>query len=464
MELSKMEAEMGDSVTYDLDEVDLKSWRSVKESVDSFLVILPTVLGFILSRLLCGHLPKNSTRKFLLEFILIGLPTVILITVGSAYNYTYSLVASFAVLGYLYGNIPTSPPNFKYEVGKRPTVFTLLRATAYSGTCAAILAVDFSSYPKDYRKSRNFGAAAMDMGIGLFVVTMGLVSHRTRNTTDLKKLPRSVVPLLVLGLARTIVITAIDYHQDETEYGTHLNAFFILGLTKLMGSFYSLLVSSDRKLLGLSLGLLFVHELVLQLGLSEFVMSSAPHEGFLSANREGLSSLHGCVALYLLSIYFAKWYTSQDHLTYQGLVIKLKKILLVAILCWLLVFISAFLTGIARVTFSFGYVMWIFAVCLSLIVIYAYFFELKLVRPDLSTEKSVGDVKEKSISLPTFVESLNMNGLTHFMLSNFLTGMVNMTLNPGQRTDLESVVILAAYIFVCAGVVFIMLRKCIRIA
>ncbi|KAH8353202.1 hypothetical protein KR084_009633 [Drosophila pseudotakahashii] len=457
-----MEAEEGGFIKHELSQIDLNSWRSVKESLDSFLVTIPTVLGFILSRLLCGHLPVLSTRRFLLEFLLIGLPTVILVTVGSAYSYTYSLVVSIAVVGYICRNIPPNVPNLRYEVGKRPIVFTLLRSTAYSGTCAAILAVDFPSYPFDYRKSRTFGASTMDMGIGLFVVTMGLVSHRTKNTSDLQKLKRSVLPLLLLGLARTIVIAAIDYHQDESEYGRHLNAFFILGLTKLMGSFYSLLVKSDEQLLGLSLGLLFLHELVLQLGLSEFVMSSAPHEGFFSANREGLSSLHGCVALYLLSIYFAKWYTSRDHLSYPDLIIKLRKILSMAILCWLLTFLSAYLTGIARVTFSFGYVIWISAVCLSLIVIYAFFFELKLENADYNSKKASGDGKEKS--LPTFVESLNTNGLTHFMLSNFLTGMVNMSLDPGHRTDVESVAILSVYIFVCFGAVFIMLRKRIRIA
>ncbi|XP_017047696.1 phosphatidylinositol-glycan biosynthesis class W protein isoform X2 [Drosophila ficusphila] len=248
-----MEAEMGSFVTHDIKEFDLKSGRSVKESVDSFLVTIPTVLGFILSLLLCGHLPLLSTHRFLVEFLLIGLPTVILVTVGSAYSYTYSLVVSVAILGYLYRNSAPKPPKHKYEVGKRPIVFTLLRATAYSGTCAAILAVDFPSYPTDYRKSRTYGASTMDMGIGLFVVTMGLVSKRTRSISDLKKLPKSVVPLLFLGLARTIVITAIDYHQDESEYGKHLNAFFILGFTKMMGSFYSLFVKSDAQLVGLSI-------------------------------------------------------------------------------------------------------------------------------------------------------------------------------------------------------------------
>ncbi|KAH8325531.1 hypothetical protein KR067_001012 [Drosophila pandora] len=462
-----MDLEVNEPIAHDQLILDLKSWRSVSESVDSFLVIIPTLLGFVLSRILCGHLSPTSTRRFLLEFLLIGLPSVILVTVGNAYSYTYSWVGSIAIMGYLYGNHYHPGKDFKYVVGKRPVVFTLLRATAYSGTCVAILAVDFPSYPHDYRKSRTFGAAAMDMGIGLFVVNMGLVSQRTKSLADLRKLPKSVVPLLVLGLARTLVITMIDYHQDDSEYGKHLNAFFILGLTKLLGSLYSLMVSSDAQLLGLALGLLLVHEVILQLGVSSFVMASDSREGFFTANREGLSSLHGCVALYLLSIYFAKWYTSQDHLNYHQLMTKLGKMFLMVIVCWGLVFTSAYITGIARVTFNFGYVTWIFALAISLIMIYAFIFELKLVNLATKKQNSVGDAKKLKItpySLPTFVESLNMNGLTHFMLSNFLTGIVNMTLNPGKRNGFDCVLILSLYMFICSGAVFLMLRKGIRLA
>ncbi|KAI8037777.1 hypothetical protein M5D96_009278, partial [Drosophila gunungcola] len=64
-------------------------------------------------------------------------------------------------------------------------------ATAYNGTCAAILAVDFKCFPNEYSKSVFYGSSAMDMGIGLFVMTMGLVSNRARNLADLRKLPRS---------------------------------------------------------------------------------------------------------------------------------------------------------------------------------------------------------------------------------------------------------------------------------
>ncbi|XP_022214881.2 uncharacterized protein At4g17910 isoform X2 [Drosophila obscura] len=352
--------------------------------------------------------------------------------------------------------------NAKYEVGKRPLVFTLLRAVCNCGTSVAILAVDFPAFPLRFRKSRTFGASLMDLGIGFFVVTMGLVSHRARNYADLKKLPRAVVPLLLLGLARTIVISRINYSQDVHEYGMHMNAFFILGLTKLFGTLSSLLASSDVQLLGLAMGILSMHELVMQLGLCDYVMSdTVTRLDFLSSNREGLSSLPGCVALYLFSIYFSKWYTSQDHLHYKQLCSKLKRILLIAVLLWAMVFLSAFLSGIARVTFNFGYVIWVLAVSVVIILISAFFFELAFVQ----TRPTFGDChKETTNSLPTFVESLNMNGLIYFLLSNILTGMCNIFFDPNNRSTVECVFILLAYMLICSMMVFIMLKKRIRIA
>lgn len=196
-------------------------------------------------------------------------------------------------------------------------------------------------------------------------------------------------------------------------------------------------------------------------------MDSDSRDGFFTANREGLSSLHGCVALYLLSIYFAKWYISQDHLNYHQLMSKLGNMFLMVTVCWGLVFTSAYITGVARVTFNFGYVTWIFAVAISLILIYAFIFELKLVNLATKKQNSVGDgskLKCTTYSLPTFVESLNMNGLTHFMLSNFLTGVVNMTLDPGKRNGVDCIFILSLYMLICSGVVFLMLRMGIRLA
>ncbi|EDW75582.1 uncharacterized protein Dwil_GK23935 [Drosophila willistoni] len=448
----------------------LKSWKSLQESIRGFLAIQPTLLGFALSHLFCHRLPLQSTGRFLLEFVLIAVPTVVFNTVGSEYSDVYcGLVGLVIILQLRYSKFwQKISKNWMYKVGKRPAVFTLLRSTAYIGTCCGILAVDFLSYPVEYRKSRTFGASVMDMGIGLFVVTMGMVSHRLRNLSDLKKLAKVVGPLLVLGLARTIVISMIDYNQDEHEYGKHLNAFFTLGLTKLLGSLFSLFASNDGQVLYLGGGLLILHEVVLQFGLSDFVMSEMVYrKDFFRANREGLSSLPGCIALYLLSIYFAKWYASQESLTFEEILSKFKKMIILIFIGWLFVILSAFTLGIARVTFSSGYVVWIFTICVTLILIYGILFEFAWADISPAPDLLLGEGDKAVLannSLPAVVETLNMNGLCHFMLSNFLTGFVNIFLQPKERNGLESVLILTIYMLASTTVVYVLYRNRIRIA
>ncbi|KAH8271745.1 hypothetical protein KR044_004004, partial [Drosophila immigrans] len=455
---------------------DKKSWHSVQSSVRSFLMVMPTLLGFTLAQLLCQRLHLHSTRRFLMEFLLVSVPTVCNMMLSIECNALYvALVGSYIVCllwrSGVWTRFPAETTDYSFKLGKRPIVFTLIRATAYVGTGAAILAIDFEHFLVKNGKSRDFGATIMDMGIGMFVVTMGLVSQRSRHLKDIKKLPKIVLPLLVLSLARTLVITMIDYHQDEREYGKHLNAFFTLGFTKLLGSICSLIAPSDRQLLPLSLAVLALHELTLQLGLSEYVMQSVERHGFLDSNREGLSALPGCIALYLLSIYLAKWYTSQDQLNYVQFCAKLRRMLIYCIISWLMVFLCAFTCGIARVTSNTGYVIWLFSICLTLMLLFAFLFEFAVVIARQNTLLIPDTIKRpaqlsqsKPTDLPAFVESLNMNGLTHFMISNFLTGFVNMSLEPKQRSSFEAIVILTSYMLLTGGVVYVLFRKQIRLA
>lgn len=200
-------------------------------------------------------------------------------------------------------------------------------------------------------------------------------------------------------------------------------------------------------------------------------MLTADRKGFLDSNREGLSALPGCIALYLLSIYMAKWYMSKDHLNFNQFCDKLRHMLIYSITGWILVSICAFTCGIARVTFNTGYVIWLVSICLTLMLLYAFLFEFALVSARLNTIQIPKSIKSptqtaqsKSTDLPVFVESLNMNGLTHFMISNLLTGLVNMTLEPKHRSSLESIIILSLYMLATAGVVYVMFRMKIRIA
>jgi len=114
------------------------------------------------------------------------------------------------------------------------------------------------------------------------------------------------------------------------------------------------------------------------------------------------------------------------------------------------------------------YVIWVFAISVSLILIYAFVFELLLSKS--SARKSFLLLKlrrnpdEKPETLPTYVRSLNMNGLTHFIVSNLLTGLVKFLLNPAKRNGVECVLIVSAYMFINALVVFTMLKYQIRMS
>lgn len=460
----------------DIKKANKESWKSVEECVRSLLVIMPVLLGFILAQLLCQNLPMHSTPRFFVEFLLIVGPIVCNTTWAVEYNDLYICIVTLLIFLLLWARHVPRPKGYIFQLDKRPKVFTLVRATAYVGTGVAILAVDFDNcFPFDYRKSRTYGASIMDLGIGLFVVTMGLVSHRARTWTDIKKLYKTVVPLLALGLIRTIVITTIGYHQDEHEYGVHLNAFFILGLTKLFGSLLSLLTRSDKQLLPLGVGksrlmqarmffkfillsvILVLHESLQQMGLMEHIIKSPQRNGFFDSNREGLGSLPGSIALYILSIYCAKWYMSKDQLNTTQFWEKLLRMICCALVAWALVVVSAFGFGIARVTFNTGYVMWLLAICITMVLLYEFFFEFAL------SGRVNSDYTQASV-LPSFVEALNMNGLTFFMITNLLTGFVNLTLSPGDRNIEQCVLILMSYMLISSGVVYVLLLRGIRIA
>jgi phosphatidylinositol glycan class W len=97
----------------------------------------------------------------------------------------------------------------------------------------------------------------MDMGVGSFVFSLGVVSTRAFTSTPgqsrLKKLARSLykaTPLILLGLVRVIMVKGVEYpvsiypylrySTDEqehiTEYGVHWNFFFTLAMLPVFGT------------------------------------------------------------------------------------------------------------------------------------------------------------------------------------------------------------------------------------
>lgn len=457
----------------------------VYDSFGSFLVILTTFCGIVLARVVTHSLcpGKNSTICYMVEFPLIVLPGVLFVSVASGYSGVFVGLMILLSIWFIRKTdfLSLARKRTKFYIGNRPIVLSVVRSMIHLITSICILAVDFNSFYRPYRKSEFFGAQLMDTGIGLFVVSMGFVSQRPQTRIDLRRnVFGAALPIILLGCIRTLLVVVLKYHLAEHEYGRHLNAFFILGFTKLFGSLFGYMLSSDAKLLPMGVVILSCHQELLSRGISDYVQTDKKEPlSLLDANRQGLFCVPGFVAMYLLSIYFSKWLRSKAVLSYEEMLQKMRSLGLLSILYWSLSLICTYTIGICRVTSNMGYVCWTFALFSTMLTLGLFVFEFIInsvypVEGNLNTakifEKEItGDIKDTSTDIKenpraskvTYVicESVNANGLTFFLLANAFTGLVNMYLQPDTRSTPVSIAILVIYMFLNTFIVYSMYRK-----
>lgn len=164
-----------------------------------------------------------------------------------------------------------------------------LRYIVCSLVCISIFTCDFLIYPLHKYKSKYFGISLMDFGVVAFMFNAGMlsaISHRFRL--------RKTVYMIVMGLVRFAVILS-GYHADPTEYGTHLNFYFIYALSENA----SLLFKAVHPILA-SAFILCVHEMVVSREAVANYIFYSPRAGFLGANREGIISVMPYTAVLLL--------------------------------------------------------------------------------------------------------------------------------------------------------------------
>lgn len=191
---------------------------------------------------------------------------------------------------------------------------TVYRAHMMLLTIICILAVDFPVFPRELGKCESWGFSIMDLGVGSFVFSLGVVSasahlNQARKVSVSGRLRRDLLkslPLLFLGLVRVISVKLTAYPEHVTEYGVHWSFFLTLASLPLLKS----LVDIGRQVFGgrfSTWGLLIgaAHQAFLSLGaLGAFVLDDGLDRttSLVTANREGLVSLPGYLAILLLSI------------------------------------------------------------------------------------------------------------------------------------------------------------------
>ncbi len=334
------------------------------------------------------NLKTSSTlTSFLLEYTTIVLPGILVFTVLADYAFyilvslvlSSLLVSSFGHRGSSVQKLDeTCTQALSSPYPRRLPFITLFRTYITLFTAIAILGVDFTIFPRRLAKAETYGSGLMDVGVGAFMMAHGVTAPESRCQSNKRLSPRSyvklllatmrgVLPLLVIGVLRLMVVKSTDYQEHVTEYGVHWNFFFTIAFVRvstikwyhmilvLHASLFlslsllslppSLSISPPRFLFlsglhthththtqllcsllqpllhsvpwlhlygVLSLVIAIAYQLCLSwMGLTEYMDKGPDGDGsratLFSANREGIISCAGYLAIYLGSIELGQW-------------------------------------------------------------------------------------------------------------------------------------------------------------
>lgn len=348
--------------------------------------------------------------------------------------------------------------------------------TAYRGgmliiTTLAILAVDFQVFPRRFAKVETWGTSLMDLGVGSFVFSMGIVSTRSIilakfnnvKVTYISRLWKSIsssFTVLGLGFLRLFFVKNLDYQEHVSEYGVHWNFFITLVLVGPLTIFMSPLFSViPRCIAGLLVSLVYEWFIVNREGFLNYLLL-APRTDLVSSNREGIFSLFGYLSIflagqstgfYVLPSVKSKYNlfkpsdkntiisTQTSKLTFFQRLTTVSPI--TGLLIWFVVYLSAFNFvsanheySVSRRLANLPYVLWVCAYNTGFLTFYAL--------TDKLLDSATSSYEEK---VPLSLESINSNGMILFLLSNVSTGLVNMTINTLDASTGKSMVVLFAY-------------------
>ncbi|EFN85562.1 GPI-anchored wall transfer protein 1 [Harpegnathos saltator] len=403
--------------------------------------------------------------------------------------------------------------------GKRPFI-TNFRALTNIITAICILAVDFRIFPRKFAKTEAFGHSLMDTGVGLFIFANALVAPEARDlsshrqagfretlTKNMKNCIQSCLPLLLLGFGRFAIVECIAYQKHVTEYGIHWNFFLTLALVKLFTGMITSTINSEYSLFS-GIWILGMHEYIMSTtGLKAWVLSNEPRNDFFSANREGLISIPGYVGLYFISVAVGRLihstyrnaereYTLQhthkdvsvklfgfqlDASYNESMTLCIKLSLISAQACIATLFCDMYF-NVSRRLANVGYCTWILTLTTILLTL-LLLVEIVLDITDYAASESHVESKTERLrryfrlNLKKCVESkrdgdkecvirrtleifdaINYNGLFFFLLSNLLTGLVNMSMYTLYAQQTVALSILVVYMAVSVSSILILYR------
>lgn len=301
-------------------------------------------------------------------------------------------------------------PNKKYNNNhlSKTVIFphvTFLRASISFLTMLVILAVDFEHFfPHRFTKSLTYGVSLMDIGVGLVVYFGGVSAGLKRSkASDYKEvITKSVLPLIVLGLGRSLFVAWSGYKYSVSEYGVHWNFFLTLAVLPVS----ELMINKSKRLYA-GLGLLALYQLALLSGLESWLLSDiAPRSNLLSQNKEGIFSTIGYTAIYLLASYF-----NINRIKLIGSTL----ISLAVYACTQYLHLLP-----SRRSCNLPYVAWVIAFSGLHHLLLQWLF---------SSRENKKNAFNPHFSVPRLFEAISYNQLSMFLLANVLTGIANLTMD-----------------------------------
>jgi phosphatidylinositol glycan class W len=234
---------------------------------------------------------KMDKSFFAMEFLILVIPLILSVTILSN---QIALLIGFQAFIIILLQFQSSLPSRRIESSKQEPFINAARCFLQISTCIAILAVDFNAFPRKFAKTETYGISWMDVGVGAFVFSSGLVSgsqQRQNDKTFMNTFKRSL-PGLFLGLVRLISTKFADYQEHVSEYGVHWNFFITLGILPFFINLQNMMIGREYQFATGVITIMF-YQLVLSIyGLDLYILN-APRLSLVSMNREGLASLFG---------------------------------------------------------------------------------------------------------------------------------------------------------------------------
>mmetsp|Transcript_19467 Transcript_19467/g.28679 ORF Transcript_19467/g.28679 Transcript_19467/m.28679 type:complete len:490 (+) Transcript_19467:121-1590(+) len=349
---------------------------------------------------------------------------------------------------------------------------TFYRSTVSYLTFIAILAVDFTVFPRSFAKTEVSGYGLMDLGAGSFCVSGGFVScyarrrgeeskkesEKVKGKPQLHKVLIKSIPLLVMGFIRLATTKGLEYQEHVSEYGVHWNFFFTLAFVGIL----STLIRSTLNMcnpFATWIPMIFCYQVLLSHSLQNFI-ESAPRAvlngstsmNFLYANREGILGCTGYLILHLASediAHYCLW-GNNSFIARQREQLQGRRLFLAACLSWTLL---GALTNILNVQVSrrscnISFILWTISHNMTIL-------SLTWLSFYLGCSNGKGD-RDKGNTNPPIFAAVNQHGLIVFILANLMTGVVNLSINTLEASYGKAIVVIFVYLC-CVGAVALLM-------